>query len=500
MTMNCSHDALVGVVAQHTLYNYTLNKKMDMKRNAIATMFLSAALAVMPQISAYATGGDKASDGRQRLVRHVEAFFDNTLAGKPAAMKAGKAIAPGEAAEWQKLVWQAWQRANAAADEQRLTPLGALGDKARGAWVLPDSLEPNARMPYFYGHKASGDGTELGGEGPTALPLFVYLHGSGPKDQEWATGLKLAQWFKDAPSAYFIPQIPNEGRYYRWWTRAKQWAWEKLLRQSLATDAIDPNRIYIFGISEGAYGSQRLASFYADYLAAAGPMAGGEPLRNAPVENCSGIGFSFLTGAQDAAFFRNRFTHDAQLAFDSLQAMHPALFAHRIELIPGRGHHIDYSPTTPWLRQFVRNPHPKHFLWEDFAMDNRHRAGFYNLRVDHRPQLDSLSRTTYAVDIENNTVNVRVQTVSYEILQLDPFWHTIEMSMRRHYGEAHDVQFTIFLDPELVDLTRRVDVVVNGRKVYSGKPKLTLGNMVESVATFYDPCRIYPAAVRVKID
>lgn len=103
-------------------------------------------------------------------------------------------------------------------------------------------------------------------------PLFIYLHGSGPKQQEWQTGLALAQSFKDAPSAYFIPQIPNEGQWYRWWQKSKQYAWRALLRNALLSDSINSNQLYVFGISEGGYGSQRLASYYADYWAAAGPM------------------------------------------------------------------------------------------------------------------------------------------------------------------------------------------------------------------------------------
>ena len=95
--------------------------------------------------------------------------------------------------------------------------------------------------------------------------------------------------FQDGPSIYFIPQIPNEGQLYRWWQRSKLHAWEKLLRLALLSDEVDPLRIYFFGISEGGYGSQRLASYYVDYLAGAGPMAGGEPLINAPVENCQHI-------------------------------------------------------------------------------------------------------------------------------------------------------------------------------------------------------------------
>ena len=94
-------------------------------------------------------------------------------------------------------------------------------------------------------------------------------------------------------------------------------------------------------------------------------MAGGEPLKNAPVENCANLAFSFLTGALDEGFYRNKLTGYTQAAFDSLQEKAAVqgmnegsdkLFRHRIELIPGCGHSIDYSLTSPWLKDFKRNP------------------------------------------------------------------------------------------------------------------------------------------------
>lgn len=43
------------------------------------------------------------------------------------------------------------------------------------------------------------------------------------------------------------------------------------------------NRVYVFGLGRRIWQSAS-ASFYADCWAAAGPMAGGEPLKNAPAE------------------------------------------------------------------------------------------------------------------------------------------------------------------------------------------------------------------------
>lgn len=71
----------------------------------------------------------------------------------------------------------------------------------------------------------------------------------------------------------------------------------------------------------------------------------------------------------------------------------PGHYIHRIELIPGMGHGIDYKLTTPWLKQYTRNPYPKHVSWENFEMDGLYRNGFYNLFVEERSNDDTKSRT-----------------------------------------------------------------------------------------------------------
>ena len=215
----------------------------------------------------------KAQDESKEKKQVID-FFTDYLAGEERTFKGKIKIAPEDIDLQQTIVWNAWVEANNQFEEEKLIPLAPLKEGKAGAWHLPEELEPDAVLNYYWGTK----GEALPQEG---LPMYIYTHGSGPRDQEWATGLKLCQRFDDAPSIYFIPQIPNMGNYYRWWQKSKQYAWEKLLREALVSGKVNPDRIYILGISEGGYGSQRLAAFYADYLAAAGPMAGGEPLKNA---------------------------------------------------------------------------------------------------------------------------------------------------------------------------------------------------------------------------
>lgn len=393
-------------------------------------------------------------------------------------------------AQNQKMVWAAWCEANRELNEQKLAKPEDLQKGVKVSWNLPEALEKNAVMPYYYGVKGSATGK---------LPLFLYLHGSGPKEQEWATGLILGNRFQDGPSLYFIPQIPNEGDYYRWWQVAKQFAWEKLIRQALVEGNVDANRLYVFGISEGGYGSQRLASFYADYWAAAGPMAGGEPLKNAPVENCANIGFSFLTGADDTGFYRNILTYYTQIAFDSAQLARPLdadkhpLFVHRINLLPGMQHHIKYDLTTPWLKNFVRNPYPKTVLWEDYDMDGRHRSGFYNLQVLTSPTKD---RTYYDMNIHNNVVKINIKEVEYTAVERDKHWG-IEMRFNRNYTNAKGGRLRIYLNSELIDMNKPVTVIVNGKELYRKNVKANLQDMINSCTEYFDPYRVFPASIEI---
>ena len=418
----------------------------------------------------------------------MEAYFTQCIEQSSVAPAAPDIPLPSaDVAPMRARVWAAWQAANRAADEPKLSALLPLSADTKGSLPLPETLEPSATMDYYWGSK---------GEMPAGgWPVYIYLHGSGPREREWSNGLKFATaLFQDAPSAYFVPRIPNEGEYYRWWQRSKQWAWNWLLRQLMLDDRLDARKIYVFGISEGGYGSQRLASFYADYWAAAGPMAGGEPLKNAPAENCRNIGFSLLTGANDTGFYRNELSALVQAAFDSLQALHPDAYRHRVELLPGQGHNFDYRPTTPWLRAFERNPWPRKFSWEDFEMDGWHRTGFYNLVVNRRP---GDLRTRYDVEISGNRIDLAVSDVHYQTVRTDPQWG-IELEFARTYTPATGGELTLYLDEHLVDLEQEVSVYVNGKQVYRGRVACNVDNMLESLATFYDRERIYPASILIK--
>ena len=353
-------------------------------------------------------------------------------------------------------------------------------------WTLPDSLEPNAKMNFYLGVK--GDMPKDG------YPVFLYLHGSGPREHEWANGLRLAKMFQDGPSMYIVPQIPQEGAWYRWWQRSKQWTWERILRILMSMPEVDKNRIYVFGISEGGYGSQRLASFYADYWAAAGPMAGGEPLINAPVENLAHVPLSFLTGDKDFMFYRHLLTKTTGEKLDSMQRLFPNEYKHRVELIPDKGHSIDYTPTTPWLARHKRNAQPRHFIWENLEMDGLKRNAFYNLQV--LEETDAY-RTRYEFTANaDNSIDIKVDGVKYNATWKDPHWG-IDMLFSKDLTPAQHGNLRVFLSDQLVDLKKKVTVRINGKQVFCGKVKSSKKTRKLSQELWGDPMRDFKHAVEV---
>lgn len=414
----------------------------------------------------------------------METYFDARLANVAAEdslvpTSINTKIKATEVTALQQEIWAVWHSVNSRRETLPLPTQAVRGlqDYKLHQWELVNENP----LPYYYIQKGS--------IGHTKLPLFLNLHGSGPKEMELKATLAWSLRYRDSPSRYFIPQIPNERRY-RWWLKPVQLAWEKLLRLAMLDQQIDQNALYVMGISEGGYGSQRLAAFYADYFAGAGPMAGGEPLKNAPPENFKHLAFSFQTGANDTGFGRNKLTLSAKNALDSLEHLFPGDFVHNIVLQEGRGHGIDYTLTSPWLVQYKRKPNPRYVNWIWFPMDGRYRKGFYNIAIEQSPvslkDNPQYDRVRFDIDMDKATNTITIKT---KLLNPDM---TAQQALKKG-------KIAIFVNNELIDLSKKVTIIYNDKNIGQQKIVPTVSALVESVALFADPNRIYPAKIQLAL-
>ena len=204
-------------------------------------------------------------------------------------------------------------------------------------------------------------------------------------------------------------------------------------------------------------------------------------------------------GAEQPLFlYRNKLTAYTNEEFDRLEGENPGCFKHWVELIPGMGHGIDYKPTTPWMKQYARNPYPKRVTWENFEMDGRYRDGFYNLYVVERSNEDAGTRGYYDMRVDGNNIALDVKLVTYKCVEKDPRWG-IELKFEKEYAPATKGKVIVYLCPELVDLDEEVVLTVNGKEAFRGKVRPELRHLVNSCAAFFDPARLYPAAIEVDL-
>lgn len=110
-------------------------------------------------------------------------------------------------------------------------------------------------------------------------PLVLFLHGSGERGDDLTRVLfhgppKHAKAGEPYPFILIAPQCPNG----RWWSMGEL---VSLLDHAQQTCRVDPDRVYLTGLSMGGFGSFQLASIVPERFAAVAPVCGGGDVQTA---------------------------------------------------------------------------------------------------------------------------------------------------------------------------------------------------------------------------
>lgn len=436
----------------------------------------------------------------------IKAYFTGILNGESVDMPDLSELAMDDATA--SHVWELYAQAVQAVETPLPSPIDLMTNYS--------TYTSSGTMPFSNGETMKYALAYKGSKPESGWPMFFNFHGSGEALAEFQATYQWSAYYKDAPALYFIPQSPKGGEGCRWYQPSRQKMWERMLRAVYTSGLADPNKIYFMGISEGAYGTQRMCGYFADYLAGVGPIAGGEPLYNFAPRNTANIFYCARTGELDTMYGRYRCTRKAKALWQKMAEEHPGYYEHYIDIMAGAGHSLyienpqtyGYDGITAKLKEHTRDPYPKYVYWENYGLGNVNgekyecREGFYNLRVleGQNGKTDGNVRDAYEMTIDGNTITLDVYSVTVTPTeQVSEQGWTMHVDAERSAVAATSGKIRIYLNSELVDMSAPVTVIVNGQTAFEGEVAPSAETMIESTALFFDPARVFPASVDVEV-
>ena len=419
-------------------------------------------------------------------------WLDAALSGKEVVIpEETTPLAAGDVEMEQNRLWKAYtEAARRARWDRELLPvpetIAKMTERRKRPQLTAGSLKSGEHeMPYLFMAK---------GEKPaTGWPMFICLHGGGQQKvekahgwdvntREWQAQMSLTGRVYKPSGLYFIPRMADD-RLGRWWHKHNIDIFTRVIRHAILFNDVDPNKIYIMGISQGGYGSCHLAPFMADLFAAAGPMAGGmmtvtENLRNLP--------FRSDIGEKDTMFKRIEYAQQLHEAIDAHKAKDPEGYKNVLAIQKGRGHGIDYSLSPTWLATNTRNPHPERIVWRCHNKHGIFRDNFYWLSLTNTPEKGEF-RIVASLDKKNNLVTITAEEVT-------PAKEQGEEPSRKPLTAS---QIVVHLNDAMLDLEKEITIELNGNQAFKGMLQRSQGTILRNLVERGDINYAFPAEVKV---
>ena len=338
-------------------------------------------------------------------------------------------------------------------------------------------------------------------------PLFFQTHGGGGTDQKlsgphgWEVNTR--DWqnqigvclFALPEGMYFVPRMANDNKG-RWWMKHNHIAFDKLIRRAILFRDVDPDRIYMMGISEGAYGTEAMTPFWGDRFAGGCAMAGGAG-GGERFYNLRNTAFRSDNGSRDTMYKRVELARQAHDFLANLKKKDPQGYDHSIAIQEGLGHGIDYRPGPAWIANKTRDPRPSKICWFNFSLDGQRRTDFSWLSLSGAPERDTL--ITAEVDRAENRIVVTALINPPDVNDEKPVYAQSTPPPVENRIPFTGNKLTIHLDDDMLDLEKPITVVVNGKETFSGKVSREASHMADDIARHGDPGRIFPARVEIAL-
>ncbi|MBA2251093.1 MAG: hypothetical protein H0W13_00085 [Nitrospirales bacterium] len=311
--------------------------------------------------------------------------------------------------------------------------------------------------------------------------LVICLHGAGFTGDAY-----LERWQTRLDEGYLVacPTLPQGN----WWTREAADVVLATLRVVQSRYHVDPNRIFLTGMSNGGIGVYLVGSHYAPLFAGLAPMASGlddvllpflQNLRHTPVY--------LIHGAQDQVM---PVELSRTIAQELSRLGYPFTYREHDRTHPVAGGHYFPREELPdlvgWFDTHRRDPFPKRVT---VVRDATHLSAFAWVRIDATDRIASFSDNL--IDRRDDAIKNRLYAkLDAEIVGPN----RIEVRTERVR------RYSLFLNQDLVDLAQPLTVLTNGRVSYEGTLTPSMATLLREARQRHDRTLLFPAMLTLPVD
>ena len=313
-----------------------------------------------------------------------------------------------------------------------------------------------------------------------AYALVVCLHGFGFTGEEY-----LERWRTRLGEDYLLacPTYPSGA----WFTRRAEELVLETIRQARQRYHVDPDRVFLTGMSNGGIGAWLIGMHHAPLFAGLAPMASG----------LDGVLMPFLANLRSTPIYIIHGVKDQVMPVDLSRSIareldvlgYPYVYReHQREHPMAGGHYFpreELPDLVAWFNRQRREPLPRSLT---VVRDGSHFQAFNWVRLDSTDPIAAFSDDL--VDKRDERIKRRVYA------RLDA---SIAGNNRIEVKAEHVQRYSLFLNEELIDVSKPLTVVTNGRLSFEGSVTPLVETLLRQARLRQDPGRLFPVHLTIAI-
>ncbi len=313
-----------------------------------------------------------------------------------------------------------------------------------------------------------------------AYALVVCLHGFGFTGEEY-----LERWRTRLGEDYLLacPTYPSGA----WFTRRAEELVLETIRQAGHRYHVDPDRIFLTGMSNGGIGAWLIGMHHAPLFAGLAPMASGLDNVLMPfLANLRSTPVYIIHGAKDQVMpvdLSRSITRELEVLG------YPHVYREHQREHPMAGGHYFPKEELPdliaWFNSQRREPLPTSLT---VVRDGSHFQPFNWVRLDSTDPIAAFSDDL--VDKRDERIKRRVYA------RIDA---SIAGNNRIEVKAEHVQRYSLFLNEQLIDFSKPLTVVTNGRLSFEGPVTPSVETLLRQARLRQDPARLFSVHLTIAI-